>query len=71
MRKTAADQSSRDKETVTWRELTSELKAFRLEVRLFILVGLVVTKLHVPDTITVGSVLGVIGIGALKSFAAR
>lgn len=69
MRRSAANQSG--KEMVTWRELKSELKAFRLEVRLFIIVGLLVTKLHVPDTITVGSIAAVIGVGALKSFMAR
>lgn len=66
-----ADQSGTDADNVTWRDMKLELKAFRLEVRLFILVGLIVTKLHVPETITVGSVAGVFAIGAVKSFVAR
>lgn len=60
-----------DADNVTWRDLKLELKAFRLEVRLFIIVGLIVTKLHVPDTITVGSVAGILALGAVKSALAR
>ena len=66
-----ADQSGTDADNVTWRDLKLELKAFRLEVRLFIIVGLLVTRLHLPDTVTLGSMAGVIGVGALKSFFAR
>lgn len=70
-RRRAADQSSDEKNYVTWRELVSELKAFRFETRLILLVGFVGTKIHLPASVTVGSIVGTIGLGALKSFIAR
>lgn len=66
-----ADQSGTDADNVTWRELGLELKSFRLEVRLLVLVSLFVTRLHLPETISVGSIAAVIGVGAVKSFLAR
>lgn len=66
----AADQSGHE-EYVTPKDLRLELKAFRLEVRLLIVLGLLVTRFHLPDTVTVGSVLGVLGIVGLKSILAR
>lgn len=58
-------------EYITPLRLQLELKAFRLEVRILVLLGLLVSKLHLPDTVTLGSVAGVVSVGALKSFLAR
>ena len=69
----SADQSGHDHddEFVTPLRLALELKAFRLEVRLLVLLGLLVSKFHVPSSITLGGIAGAIGIGALKSMLAR
>lgn len=69
MKQRSANQSRGD--YVTWNELVSELKAFRFETRLILVVGFVGTRVHLPSSITVGSIVGCIGIGALKSFLAR
>lgn len=66
-----ADQSGHEDEYVTPATLRLELKAFRLEVRLLLIVGLVATRFHLPDTVTVGSVALAIAAGGLKSFIAR
>lgn len=72
MKRRAANQSSDDeKNFVTWRELVSELKAFRFETRLILVVGFVGTRVHLPSSITVGSIVGAVGIAGLKSFFAR
>jgi hypothetical protein len=60
-----------DEDVVTERSLRLELKAFRLEMRLLLVLGLVVTRFQLPDVITVGSVAGAIGLIALKSALAR
>lgn len=56
---------------VTERDLRLELKAFRFEVRLLIVLGLVVSHFHLPDAVTAGSVVGAIALGALKSALTR
>lgn len=56
---------------ITEKDLRLELKAFRLEVRLLIVLGLVLSRVHLPDAVTAGSVLGVIGLVALKSALTR
>ena len=60
-----------DEEYVTPLMLRLELKAFRLEVRLLVLLGLLVSKFHLPGSVTFGSVAGVMGLAAVKSFLAR
>jgi len=71
MKRRSANQSSDDKQYVTWRELVSELKAFRFETRLILVVGFVGTKIHLPNSITVGSVVGAVGVGFAKSLITR
>lgn len=72
MSKRTANHSGPDDDAyVTPNMLRLELKAFRLEVRLLIVVGLLVTRLHLPATITAGSVFAVIGVTGLKSLLAR
>lgn len=56
---------------VTEKALRLELKAFRLEVRLLIVLGLIVSRFHLPDVVTAGSVAGAIALVALKSALAR
>lgn len=51
---------------VTRRELKSELKSFRNEVRILLLTTLVVLKFNVPDEATVTAV-GLIGLKMLYS----
>ena len=71
MKRPANQSRDEEKSFVTWREFMSELKAFRFETRLILLVGFVGTRVHLPGSITAGSVIGAIGIGALKSFITR
>lgn len=72
MKKRPANQSrDEEKSFVTWREFMSELKAFRFETRLILVIGFVGTRIHLPATVTAGGVIGAIGIGAVKSFIAR
>lgn len=56
---------------VTWTEFKAEIKSFRMEFRLLLVVGLGAIKFDLPDTVTVGSVATVFTFAALKSFLAR
>lgn len=60
-----------DDPVVTEKAMRMELKAFRLEVRLLIVLGLIVSRFEVPDVVTAGSVAGAIALGAIKSALAR
>lgn len=62
---------SGDDPVVTEKAMRMELKAFRLEVRLLIVLGLIVSRFEVPDVVTAGSVAGAIALAAFKSALAR
>jgi len=69
----AGDERTRPGEPayITEKDLRLELKAFRLEVRLLIILGLIVSRFHLPEAVTMGSVLGAIRLVALKSALSR
>lgn len=74
MRKSANqrdDGSGNIDDVVTWREFSSELKAFRMETRLLLVVGVASLKFHLPDVATVGSMVTVVGWAGLKSLVTR
>lgn len=56
---------------VTEKSLQLELKSFRLEMRLLIVLGLVVSRFQLPDVVTAGSIAGAIALVAVKTALAR
>lgn len=56
---------------VTEKSLRLELRAFRLEMRLLLVLGLIMSRFHLPDVVTAGSVAGALAVVAIKSALMR